>query len=870
MDDTDKSSSEAFMVRTGSLQLGSSTSVGTSSLKRTKRKAPAPPSKPSLAETDEGSSAAAHGLPLEDGIVPDSVLEVSSPEGMSSPAGVSSDYSLEEIDEKEELIEASKDQAGSISAKSPTIASASTDMIITVENDPDSALGISDGETSPGSKGKTQEGRNPEGQGPHHPVECLTGNENNVSDSIKDVKTLGPNPESVIQNEVVVCATSTDDVKNRPREMEATIEGDAWKKVGDMEADRLSVSPADRVDNVQSSRENHLTASPGPDQKLNQPRVEKTKMQDAAIQATPARSTFDGNHEAHNSSDLRVDETVQTLGSSTSAQHSSASFQDSVNASREFRSQGTSTYVQDRLPVKEPACTYGNNDPLSPIDGSDKNPAASSLKNFPLYKQDYNPKPKPSNEITREYIPKIGMTTYKIVPPKSLEAVKDWDSEAVAKKDDQKMLAMAQKHAIETMTETAMQTEALVTSKSSQQPQPDLKPKPSSGTEHPLHRTVSSPVGTEMNPPKPPRMTTDTGTIPFAPNLEDINNILESKFRSRASNPQAKPSSFFLQMQKRASGQYVTSAAAKSVHTAPGPTPKEPTIKEVLQRDSQLPPEQCLSPLSERTHSAPLPNISKADDDRIQKPAETSPPPVAPKPMALSAETSLPPVAPKPVAPPTETSLPPVAPKPVALPAEASPPPVSPKPMALPAETSPPPVAPKPLALPGSQGASLNLKTLKTFGAPRPYNSSAPSPFALAVVKRSQSFSKACPESPSEDTSAQPPAAIQDEKTQTINQSTVGSQHDDVDKQNKPVQNEHSSQRLTPTDGPSSFTLKRQSSLTFQNSDPEHVRQSLLTAIRSGEAAAKLKRVTVPSNTISVNGKSGPSQAMSIDAHDSR
>lgn len=52
------------MVRTGSLQLSGSTSVGTSSLKRTKRKAPAPPSKPSLTETDEGSSAAAHGILL--------------------------------------------------------------------------------------------------------------------------------------------------------------------------------------------------------------------------------------------------------------------------------------------------------------------------------------------------------------------------------------------------------------------------------------------------------------------------------------------------------------------------------------------------------------------------------------------------------------------------------------------------------------------------------------------------------------------------------------------------------------------------------------------------------------------------------------
>ncbi|XP_055456405.1 cordon-bleu protein-like 1 isoform X10 [Psammomys obesus] len=896
VDDTDKSSSEGVMVRTGSLQL-SSTSVGTSSLKRTKRKAPAPPSKTPLHQNDENGPAADNAPTLEDGMAPDSILEANSPEGVSSPdspslaegspgpgflsqeqctipkpaeetslsegpgtpeaavasltSGVSSDYSLEEIDEKEELGEASKDQAESISVKSPDVASVSTD-INTVENDPDSALGISDGEASPISKGKTQESKTTEGQGPHNPVVCDRSNEDMVSDSIKDLKILHPDQESAVQNETMVGATNTDYVKNRPRKAETTIEDKAPKIAKDMETDRVTVSPACRMDNVKSSMENHLTASAGPDQKWNQPSVEKAKMQDAAIQATPACSGSDGNHGDRNSSDLRVDESVQTSNSNRSAQHSSASLPDSVNASREFRSQGTPTYVHDRLPMKELACTNGNDDPLSPVDGSDKNPTASPLKNFPLYRQDHNPKPKPSNEITREYIPKIGMTTYKIVPPKSLEVVKDGEWETVGNKEDQKMPAVEQKQMLENMKETAKQTEALLTSRGSQEPQPDLKPKPSFGAEHLLHRTVSLPAGTEMSPPKPPRMTTDTGTIPFAPNLEDINNILEAKFRSRASNPQAKPSSFFLQMQKRASGHYVTSAAAKSVHTAPGATPKEPAIKEV-QRDPRLPPEQCVSPLNERTHSAPLPNISKTVDN-TQKPAgtasppvapkpmavfaETSPPPVSPKPMALLAEKSPPPISPKPMAlsaetfpPPVapkpialslsvETSPPPVAPKPIALSAETSPPPVAPKPMGLSAETSPPPVAPKPVALPaetslppvapkpvalagGGQGTSVNLKTLKTFGAPRPYSSSGPSAFALAVVKRSQSFSKACPESSRDGSSALPPANTEDEKTHA-----EVCQPDDVDK------------------------------------------------------------VTVPSNTISVNGKSGLSH-LSSDAQDS-
>lgn len=34
------------------------------------------------------------------------------------------------------------------------------------------------------------------------------------------------------------------------------------------------------------------------------------------------------------------------------------------------------------------------------------------------------PKPKPSNELTREYIPKVGMTTYTVVPPKSLDKLR--------------------------------------------------------------------------------------------------------------------------------------------------------------------------------------------------------------------------------------------------------------------------------------------------------------------------------------------------------------------------------------------------------------------------------------------------------------
>ncbi|PNI86164.1 COBLL1 isoform 2 [Pan troglodytes] len=842
VDETDKSPCEAGRVRAGSLQL-SSTSAGNSSLRRTKRKAPSPPSKIPPHQSDENSRVTA--LQPVDGVPPDSASEANSPEELSSPetfhpghssqeqctapklmeetsvfecpgtpeaaitsltSGISSDYSLEEIDEKEELSEVPKVEAENISPKSQDIPFVSTDIINTLKNDPDSALGNGSGEFSQNSMEEKQETKSTDGEEPHSVV-YDTSNGKKVVDSIRNLKSLGPNQENV-QNEIIVYPENTEDnMKNGVKKTEINVGGVAKNNNIDMEVERPSNSEAHETDIAISYKENHLAASSVPDQKLNQPSAEKTKMQDAAIQTTPSCNSFDGKHQDHNLSDSKVEECVQTSNNNISTQHSCLSSQDSVNTSREFRSQGTLIiHSEDPLTVKDPICAHGNDDLLPPIDRIDKNSTASYLKNYPLYRQDYNPKPKPSNEITREYIPKIGMTTYKIVPPKSLEISKDWQSETIEYKDDQDMHALGKKHTHENVKETAIQTEDSAISESPEEPLPNLKPKPNLRTEHQVPSSVSSPDGAMVSPLKPaPKMTRDTGTAPFAPNLEEINNILESKFKSRASNAQAKPSSFFLQMQKRVSGHYVTSAAAKSVHAAPNPAPKELTNKEA-ERDMLPSPEQTLSPLSKMPHSVPQPLVEKTDDDVIGQ---------------------------------------------------------------APAEASPPPIAPKPVTIPASQVSTQNLKTLKTFGAPRPYSSSGPSPFALAVVKRSQSFSKERTESPSASALVQPPANTEEGKTHSVNKFVDIPQLGVSDKENNSAHNEQNSQIPTPTDCPS-FTVMRQSSLTFQSSDPEQMRQSLLTAIRSGEAAAKLKRVTIPSNTISVNGRSRLSHSMSPDAQDGR
>uniref|UniRef100_A0A2K6GBQ8 Cordon-bleu WH2 repeat protein like 1 n=1 Tax=Propithecus coquereli TaxID=379532 RepID=A0A2K6GBQ8_PROCO len=802
VDETDKSPCGAGIVRTGSLQLRS-TSGGNSSLRRTKRKAPSPPSKLPLHQSDKDSQGTV--LQSVDGISPDSVSEANSPEGLSSPAGINSDYSLGEIDEKEELSEVPKDEAENISLKSQDIPFVSTDKISALKNDPNSALGNESGKSSQNSKEEKHKTRSTDGQGPRSTISD-TSSEELADDSIRSSKSLGPNQENV-QNEIIVFPKNTEDnMKNGVRKTEINV-GDVTKSNNmDREIDRLSNSQACETDTIISHKQNHVAASSVPDQKLNQANAEKTKMQDAAIQTTPSCNSFYGNHQDHNLSDLKVDESVQTSNNNKSTQHSSLSPQDSVDTSREFRSQGSLIiHSEDQPTIKDPICTRGNEDLLPPIDGIDKNSTVSYLKNYPFYRQDYNPKPKPSNEITREYIPKIGMTTYKIVPPKSLEILKDCESETTGYKNDQEIHTLG-KHTQENVKETAIQTDGPVISEGPKEPPPDLKPKPNLRTEHQVHSAVSSPDDATVNPLKPtPKVTRHAGTAPFVPNLEDINNILESKFKSRVSNPQAKPSSFFLQMQKRVSGHYVTSAAAKSVHAAPNPTLNEPTNEEA-ERDMLPPSEQTLSPLSKTIHSVPQPHVKKTDDDIIsQKPAETSPPPTAPKPATL----------------------------------------------------------------PSTQVAALNLKTLKAFGAPRPYSSSAPSPFALAVVKRSQSFSKARTDSSCDGASAQSPANTEEGKTHSVNEFVDTPQLGVIDKDNNSAYNEQNSQIPTPTDCPSS-TLKRQSSLTFQSSDPEQIRHSLLTAIRSGEAAAKLKRVTVPPNTISVNGRSRLSHSMSTEAQEGR
>ncbi|XP_074159353.1 cordon-bleu protein-like 1 isoform X2 [Sminthopsis crassicaudata] len=788
VDETNKDHSGAGIVRTGSFQL-SNTSSTNSSLRRTKRKAPSPPSKVPPDQSYETSNVTA--LKSVDAIPTESIPETNPSEESPDSAGITSEFTLEEIDEKEELNVLHKEDNESISSKSQKNSFISMDVTKNEKKDTTSELGIVSRETPQNSKEEKQENRNTDGK----ELQNGTNSKEAVTENGRNSRILDHNKNND-QNDMTFLPMDLDEkIKNGVTTIEINV-ADVTEN-NKLETVRLSDSQACKNDIAIDNKENPPSLLQIQDQKLSQSNLEKVKTQDASIQTTQSPNNLDNNmlnqttaHLDHNLSNFKGDENIQFSNNSKSSQRSSFKSQDSIDTSREFKNQRSLNGQEHKLNLKDVSPTCGDDDLLVPVDGNNKTLTDSCIKNYPLYKPDYKTKPKPSNEITRDYIPKIGMTTYKIVPPKSLDIQKDWESENTCyNKSDQEIQTSEYCQPHELLKESSIQTDNLI-SENSRETQTNMKYEPKLGGEHNIKNEISVTDGSVSSSKPVSIVNKDNGATPLVLNLEDLNSIMETKGRSKGLSPQTKPSSFFLQMQKRATGHYVTSAAAKSVNAATSSAQSELKHKEVEKKLSS-PQEETISPLNKTVNfHSELPD-KQTNHDIGQRHKEIPTSPIKP---------------------------------------------------------------PKPANLPSIQPAAFSLKTLRTFGAPRPYTTSSPSPFALAVVKRSQSFSKTCTvprQSSKEDPSPSSASKEEEEKNNSLDKLLGVLQSD---KEGSCGHNEEKCQIQSLTDRPS-FTVKRQISLTFQSADPEQIRQSLLTAIRSGEAAAKLKRVTVPSNTISVNGR---------------
>ncbi|XP_010008056.1 PREDICTED: cordon-bleu protein-like 1 [Nestor notabilis] len=804
------------LVRKGSLPLSDTTSVN-SSLRRMKRKAPSPPSRAPEDQNQSSNETVTESMESAPTKVEERATEMQSETGVRR-----SEYSLEEIDEREERSvqqrEDSESTSTSLGIGEVTAAFSSAEVPLETEkNDPASSAPVPGSvsvDNSQSFKEEKQENMSTDGKG----LQTMISSEQAAFEKDRKLRILDQNKTDVKDHSDTELFPTTKEVKNlQPAEIK-TVD---FRENIKLEVDRLSNCQTCKNDISVSDRNYPQTIPEKQDAKTNQTSLDTVKTQDVAIQTGPLDSNLGRTTQKEiivpqgsESSTFRglVPQRNRDVNNSLlQVIHGMQGDEDNLTEQNLERQEITHEKV---IPIKDQShiCINGSNFALP--ETTAKPPDDSPIKGHPLYRQDAKPKPKPANEITRDYIPKIGMTTYKIVPPKSLEVVKGWESEIPSDHKEQEASTLENSLTHEDPKELIVQAETPHLPKSVGHLQVGSQSEPAAANDL-LHKANSiskhavvsgTEITTESNQTE---IESSKHRVPLVLSLDNTNASSETQNKSNALSPTTKPSSFYLQMQRRASSHYVTSAIARNTSCAPSCTQNEAKNTETGKKISS--PDPAL-PLRKTSTSSPPADEENYDDG---KKIESSTCPVKSN---------------------------------------------------------------KPSSFPSCPPAPLNLRTLRTFAVPKPYSSSRPSPFALAVssaVKRSQSFNKTravTSQAPREEFPVELPSAasatsVPQAQTPSLQTITGGSRNIVIDKNDNNVNSEQKSQAQSgaSTDHPPPVT-KRQTVMTFQRSDPEQIHQSLLAAIRSGEAAAKLKRVGPPSNTISVNGRARLTHLYSTEA----
>ncbi|XP_056092094.1 cordon-bleu protein-like 1b isoform X2 [Rhinichthys klamathensis goyatoka] len=206
------------------------------------------------------------------------------------------------------------------------------------------------------------------------------------------------------------------------------------------------------------------------------------------------------------------------------------------------------------------------------------------------YIVDAEPKPKPSNELTREYTPKVGMTTYTIVPQKSLEKLRFFEVELTL------------------------------------EPSVDCKPEAKSASNGTVALRGHQNVFAQTSPCTSPPATASS------PVVEGAESAVKDKKVPPATRP--KPASFRLPQHKRSPGDYVISAVVRrasigssssnsSCGSSPATRPKEatggPQLDAFVAPDifpPPPPPVQWEDEESARASDKPLPQNTAVDGPR--------------------------------------------------------------------------------------------------------------------------------------------------------------------------------------------------------------------------------------------------------------
>ncbi|XP_072300428.1 cordon-bleu protein-like 1b isoform X1 [Eucyclogobius newberryi] len=176
-------------------------------------------------------------------------------------------------------------------------------------------------------------------------------------------------------------------------------------------------------------------------------------------------------------------------------------------------------------------------------------------------------KPKPSNELTRDYVPKVGMTTYTIVPQKSLDKLRYFE---VALTLEAPPPDLQENHQGNATSPIEKQTE--------QSDNVDVEKRDATSvTQGTVNGSIQNTTTTTTNSVSSSASTTTTSTTTATTPTTDSQAGSPAEVKEIKIPPatKPKPGSFRLQQHKKTLGYYVTSAVEKSQQIASSTNEKQ-------------------------------------------------------------------------------------------------------------------------------------------------------------------------------------------------------------------------------------------------------------------------------------------------------
>ncbi|XP_028446410.1 cordon-bleu protein-like 1b isoform X3 [Perca flavescens] len=201
----------------------------------------------------------------------------------------------------------------------------------------------------------------------------------------------------------------------------------------------------------------------------------------------------------------------------------------------------------------------------------DSTPSALATTKAPsIYATNSEPKPKPSNELTRDYIPKVGMTTYTIVPQKSLEKLRYFEVALTLELPPEAPEEGLNIGSLQLEESTAPRGQTEISKEKSElhptTPREDLLT--STAT---THNTVNGSIPESIDSLSPKCLPKADDKI----SSSEAGSPAEVKEMKIPPATKPKPGSFRLAQHKKTPGYYVTSAAEKNLSASPGSGQRE-------------------------------------------------------------------------------------------------------------------------------------------------------------------------------------------------------------------------------------------------------------------------------------------------------